>query len=188
MNNQFRSAPAGATAPEFKGNRTQHFQQDGLVSSPIAIQDQFNIDFVSKVDGKRYHGQFTVKKLSIKDIGQIGVRKTQLNGGFHHDPTTPGSGVPPQTDWLNQMIAYLEIALVQMPFWFDLDQIYDPDLLGEIFKNATEYENNFFRTDRGQDVAPGSSKDDSSGESEESGSTGYVAPVVGDQVPNSLDP
>jgi hypothetical protein len=187
MNSQFRQAPSGATAPQYSGGGAQHVQQEGLMT-PMQLQKQFFFSHKSEVDGNLYEGQFTVRKLSIKDIARIGVRKTQLNGGYHYDEANPGSGVTAETDWIHQMIAYLEVSLVQQPTWFNLDQIYDPKLLGDIFSKAAEFENNFFRSNRDQNVGPGSGQNDSSGEGKESSAAGHASPVVGGEVPPTLDP
>jgi len=186
--NRVRQAPQGIVAPAYEGPQPAHMQQQGMISTPIPLQRQFLVDCKSEVDGQRYQGQFTVRKLSVKDIAKIGVRTTQLNGGFHHDPENPGSGIPAETNFINQMIAYLEVAVLQAPHWFNLEEIYDADLLGEIFQKAAEFENNFFRTVRGQNVAPGSGQDDSSGEGAQPGAAGFASPVVGGEVPDSLEP
>ena len=186
--NRMRQAPSAATAPAYQGGRPQHFQQEGLINTPLQLQQQFYIEIVSKLDGQTYSGQFTVRKLAIKDIAQIGVRKTQLNGGFHHDEDNPGTGIAVETDWINQMLAYMEIAVVQAPMWFNLNTIYDADILVSVFRKATEFENNFFRPIRDQNGSPGSRQDDSSRESEKSGTVGLVAPVVGGEVSAALEP
>lgn len=191
MNNQFRQPPQAAVARQYEGQQQPaHVQQQGLYGAPIdqALQEQFYLKHVSKLDGKVYEGQFTVKKLSIRDLAVIGVRKTQLNGGYHYNSEVPGAGVDEQTDWINQTIAHLEVALIQWPMWFDLEKIYDSELLGAVFQRAIEFENTFFRPNRGQNVDPGRSQNDSSGTGAESGTAGHVTAVVGGEVPDSLEP
>jgi hypothetical protein len=170
-----------------QGGRPQHVMQEGLMT-PTTLQHSFMIDHVSDMDGERYQGQFTVRKLSVRDISQIGVRKCQLNGGYHYDEDHPGTGVPPETDWLNQMIAYVETVVIQSPAWFDLNRLYDAKLLGEVFKHASEFETTFFRRKRGHDAGPGSRPDDSSGTDQKPSTAGHIEEVVGGEVPAALEP
>jgi hypothetical protein len=165
-----------------------HVQQTGMHAVPMELTKQFYFKHKSSMDGKVYEGQFTTKKLSVKDLALIGVKKTQLNGGYHFDESNPGAGVNAETDWINTMLAHLEISVIQAPMWFNFETIYDAELLGEVFKRVSEFENSFFRPKRDRNVDPGSSQNDSSRESEESGTAGHVAPVGGGEVSPSLDP
>jgi hypothetical protein len=142
------------------------------------------------MDGKTYDGQFTTKKLSIRDMGYIGTRKAQLNGGFHYDENNPGVGIDGETNATNNMIAHLEVCLIQHPPWWDLDKVYDVGLLAEVFSHVAEFENSFFRSMRSnaEADAAGSSPDGRNGENEKSGTAGRVEEVGGGQVPPSLDP
>lgn len=166
----------------------QHPQLAGMQAAPIPRTKQFWISFRSEMDGQLYEGQFTTKKLSIRDLAAIGVRKVQLNGGYYHDEEKPGVGIDPQTDWMNAMISHLEVALIQAPIWFKVEDIIDGNLLAEIFKQVMEFENSFFRSS-GQVGAPtGSQPDVSSPEGKGTGNIGSVTQVVGGQIPSSLDP
>lgn len=185
---QFRHGDQRVVAAPYQSSAPAHIQQTGMMAAPANMQHQFYFKAKSEVDGNTYEGQFTVKKLSIKDIGAIGVRKTQLNGGYHYDDERPGAGVPQEIDMINQMISYLEVAVIQAPMWFDLDQIYDGSILGSIFQQASEFENSFFRSIRKANEPSGSSQDAGSGESPEAGASGRVEEVVGGEVQGSLDP
>ena len=90
-----------------------------------------------------YSGKFVSKKLSIRDIAALGVRKAQLNGGMHHDYNSPGHGVDEQTDEFNNMVAHLELAIVEAPDWWDLDEITDVAILGIVYKEVISFENTF---------------------------------------------
>jgi hypothetical protein len=165
-----------------------HIQQTGLIAAPNQITHQFEFAYTSKIDGETYSGRFAVKKLSIKDLGQLGVRKAQLNGGLYHDETKPGSGIDAETDWINTMIAHLELAIIQQPDWYNLDLVYDAHLLGELYKKVAEFENAFFRAGRDRNDGPGRSQDAGSSEGEESGSAGHVEAVGRGEVPAAMEP
>jgi hypothetical protein len=154
------------------------------------LQKTFDIDYRSEMDGEAYVGQFTVKKLSIRDLGRLGTRRSQLNGGMYYDEENPGVGIDEQTHMTNNMIAHLEISVIQAPTWWDLEEIYDIGLLSEVFKHIAEFENSFFRLkETGQaDNDSRSSQANSDGSSTGSRVAGHVKEVGGGAIPSSLDP
>lgn len=189
QSNHTRSIPSQAqSAQAYQPGPAAHNQLQGLEGAPIPRTNQFWISIRSKMDGKLYEGQFTSKKMSIKDLATIGVRKVQLNGGYYHDEDKPGIGVDPQTDWLNSMIAHLEVALVQAPMWFNVEEIIDGEILSAVFTKVMEFENSFFRSSGESASNIRGSQDASSPQSQGAGAAGSVAPVVGGQVPSALDP
>lgn len=109
----------------------------------------FEIDFTSG-DGTNYRGKFTVKKLSVRDIAAMGVRKAQLNGGMHHDPSHPGQGVDYNTDEFNQIISHLEIGLIDTPPWWDLNNIFDTQVIGKVWEEVVQFEASFLQRSRGE--------------------------------------
>lgn len=152
----------------------------------------FEIDFASDVDDRQYRGKFVSKKLGIRDIAALGVRKAQLNGGMHHDPMSPGHGVDSDTDEFNNMIATLEVAIIEAPEWWNLDEISDVSLVATVFQEVMIFENTFLgRRGRAGDSGDG---DDGGGEaggsSDPSGSldAGDVAEVVDEEVQSALEP
>lgn len=185
--NQTRALPQSAPQ-QYNPGPPQHPQLAGLEAAPIPRQKQFWIDFRSKMDGQQYQGQFTTKKLSVKDLAQIGVRKAQLNGGFYHDEDRPGCGVDPQTDWINSMIAQLEVALVQAPIWWNISEIIDGELLAEVFKAVMEFENSFFRFSGTEAVANGSGPNASGPAGQGAGVIGSAQAVGGREVQAALEP
>ncbi len=148
----------------------------------------FNVDVLT--DRRRYTGAFTTKKLSIRDLTQLGVRKVQLNGGLHYDHLNPGKGVDHATDELNSMVAHMELALTSIPDWWDLDNITDMSVLTTVYSEVISFENSFLG--RGQDPqgegSRSSSQEDSPKAEEESNPAGGNKPVVVGQVQASLEP
>ena len=144
-------------------------------------------------DGAVDEGTFTVKRLSIRDRAKIGVRKSQLAGGMHcvrdDDGNPTGQGIDEDTDYLNAMIAQLEVSLVKSPPWFNLDEIADVGVVQEVFRKASDFELSFFRPkDGGNDNGSGRVREeDGSVQHEESGARNNPTPVVGQEVQAALD-
>lgn len=151
----------------------------------------FQIDYASELDDRRYFGTFTTKKLSISDVAALGVRKAQLNGGFHHDPEKPGAGVDSNTDNFNAMIAHLDIALVQTPPWWDLEEITDGELIARVFEEVVKHENTFLGRKRAADGDTGSDgteQADSSSGLQKAGTGGVAGSLVHEEVSDALEP
>jgi hypothetical protein len=149
----------------------------------------FSVDVMSS-NQQRYEGQFTTKKLSIRDLTAVGVRKVQLNGGMHYSAAAPGHGIDEGTDDLNSMIAHLEIALQTSPKWWNLDEITDMTVLGSVYKEVISFENSFLRRGQASEAegAGGSSEADSAKAQGEANPAGSSQQVVGEQVQASLEP
>lgn len=148
----------------------------------------FNVSVLT--DYRRYTGSFTTKKLSVRDFAQLGVRKVQLNGGLHFNPEMAGHGVDKATDELNTMIAHLELALVEYPEWWNLDELTDLTVLSEVYGEVISFENSFLgrRKTSGDKGAGGSSEADSTSAQSEANDAGPVAQVVGSEVQSALEP
>lgn len=147
-----------------------------------------NIDFVSSVDDVRYQGNFTIKKLNIRDLAAVGVRKAQLNGGMYYDSENPGRGVDEQTDSFNNMVAHLELAVKQAPTWWDLDKLSDMQLVGRVFKEVIEFENSFLRRSLERETADGSGSGGSSENISSTNTDSGPRAVVGSEVQAALEP
>lgn len=187
MENEFRK-PMTSAPEQYNAGPPVHAQQAGMEAAPIGNTKDFYVKHTSAMDGKVYEGTFTCKKLSIRDLTQLGVRKVQLNGGYHYDEKKPGCGIDPETDFMNQMMSHLEISVIRAPLWWDLNTMIDSELVGAVYKKVAEFENSFFRSNRGQNDDPGSSQIDSVSQGEATGPAGSVAQVGGGQVQASLDP
>jgi hypothetical protein len=148
----------------------------------------FNIDVLT--DRRRYTGTFTTKKLSIRDLTQLGVRKVQLNGGLHYDATNPGKGIDYATDELNSMVAHMGLAITTAPDWWNLDDLVDLSVLVTVYDEVISFENTFLRrreTPEG-DGSRGSSQGDSAQEDAQANPAGSDSAVVGEQVQAALEP
>lgn len=188
MENNFRTT-SPQIAPPTAQDKSTNFDPilSGMESIPLKKQHTFYIRHESRIDGQVYEGQFTCKKLTIKDLSRVGVRKVQLNGGYHFDSKKPGIGIDEDTDAMNSMIAHLEQALIQAPIWFNLEEVYEGELLGKIYKEVVQFENSFFRRKPGEFESPGNSANGGSSQSQESRTSGYITPVGGREVSTALD-
>lgn len=148
----------------------------------------FSVDVPS--ERRRYAGTFTTKKLSIRDLSQVGVRKVQLNGGMHYDKDTPGQGIDAPTDELNSMVAHMELALTAVPDWWNLDDITDPAVLTAVYSEVISFENTFLGRGKASGGAGSgvSSQEDSASAQEQANPAGSNQSVVVGQVPSALEP
>lgn len=156
--------------------------------SKNSLTKTFALDFTSIVEDRRYQGTFTIKKLGIREMGALGVRKAQLNGGMYFDAENPGRGVDEQTDSFNNMIAHLEIAIKQAPDWWNLDKLSDPQLIGKVFQEVLEFENSFLRRASDRDTNNGSSAGSSEETVSQTNANRGTVTMVGKEVQSSLEP
>jgi hypothetical protein len=158
------------------------------VSARQDLVKTFTIDYVSDIDDTRYVGNFTIKKLSIRDLASLGVRKAQLNGGMYYDGNNPGRGVDESTDDFNNMLAHLELSVKSAPTWWDMDKINDINLLSKIFREVLEFENSFLRRVADRAADNGNSPAGSTGNISQTNNSGVAQPVVGSEVQAALEP
>lgn len=144
-------------------------------------------------DGKRVEGQFTSKRLAIKDRARLGVKKSELSGGMYcvrdENGNPTGQGIDEDTESLCAMIAHLDVSLVQKPVWFDLDELADTDIVAQVYDKVLEYEVSFFRSN-GKQASGGTGsvgEGDSAPQSEGGGPASVPTPVVDGQVQAALD-
>ena len=156
----------------------------------------FNVKYKSPETGQIVEGTFTTKRLSIRDRSEIGRRRSQLAGGMYcvrDDEGNPtGQGLDEETDYLNAMIAHLEVSLVQKPQWWDLQEISDLGLVREVYQQVGEFESSFFRLGQKDGGPEGGGRDgvgaeNGSSEPAATGSGDVPTPVVGEEVQAALD-
>ena len=152
----------------------------------------FSIEHRSEIDDRTYTGDFSCKKLSVRDFAQLSVVKCKLNGGLYYDAEKPGFGVDENTDDFNHMLAHLQLAVIDTPEWWDLDQIGDIALVALVFKEVASFENSFHQrgqadsSDGGQSTGRSQAGSQKAVSSADSGRV--VATVVDKEVQSSLEP
>jgi hypothetical protein len=70
----------------------------------------FTVDWEDPETGKKLSGTFTATRPTLGLVGQIAVIKARLNGGEDN--------INPQVDFMNEMIAYLQVTLIDTPTWW----------------------------------------------------------------------
>jgi hypothetical protein len=156
-------------------------------------QKTFVLEYTCE-DGEVLEGQFTTKRLSVKDRSKVGVRKSQLSGGMYcvrnDDGDATGQGLDEDTDYMNSMIAHLEVALIQKPTWWDLDKLTDLGLVREVYEKVVNFEMTFFRTNNSKANSGGVGSvgaGNSSPEPQGDGTGNRPTEVVGQEVQAALD-
>lgn len=148
----------------------------------------FSVDI--KTPRRKYEGTFTIKKLSVREIAQMGVRRVQMNGGLHYDSSNPGKGLDPMTDEFNAVFAHLELAIVKYPDWWDLDELADFSVVSAVYQEVLDFESRFLgygkdASDKGQGR---SSEADSTSSKNEADTDRHAPELVGSEVQSSLEP
>lgn len=159
----------------------------GMESVPVDKMKEFFVTYKDPT-GKVFEGQFTCKKLTLREWGQVNVKKTHLNGGYYHDDSKPGVGIDEYTDLIHQMLAHLEIALVRWPMWWNVNTIDDSKLLMEIYQQVSSFESGNASPQREAAVNVRGSEVGSGSEGKESGAARRVTPVGGGEVQATLEP
>jgi len=156
-------------------------------------QITFNISYTTTCD-EVLEGQFTAKRLNVAQRSRLGVRKSQLSGGMYcvrdANGHATGQGLDEETDWLNTAIAHLELALIQKPQWWKLEELEEVSLIQEVFEKVLDFESSFFRRRRPEPEVEGASGVSAAGSSEptQEQQLGNVpTQVVGPEVQAALD-
>lgn len=149
----------------------------------------FSIEYKSEMEQKTYQGQFTSRIATVMDKSKINVRRSQLNGGMYchkDDQDVPtGRGIDETTEYMNHVIAFLEIVLMQKPVWWVLEgegAITEWDLIEAVFKEVMSFENSFRTGGRSTSESKGSSQS-----SEGNGQTKPSQANLGDNAPKVVD-
>lgn len=157
-------------------------------------QKTFTFEYMDE-DGVVQSGTFTAKRLSVMDRSKMSVRRSQLSGGFYcvrdEEGKPTGQGIDPETDFVNHMIAHLELSLIQRPKWFKFEEITDFGLINDLYEKVMDFEKSFFRR-RDQQAAEGSQSNGSGKETSDQQSPQQTdrpptAQVVGQEVQAALD-
>ena len=87
-------------------------------------------------DGKTLEGDFTIKRMSLSAQGKVGVIKARLNNNLFVDP---------QTELLHAWMAQLQVSIIKHPDWFNVEKLYEMNLLGRLHDEVAKFENSFRR-------------------------------------------
>lgn len=104
------------------------------------------------VEGVKQEGTFVARYMGIGARLKLGTIRAKLLEG------APIDSVDTMTDDIAYMIAYLSVALVKTPKWFNYDNIDEYQDLRDLYMEVYNFMTNF-RTKNEQDTNAGSSKD-----------------------------
>lgn len=106
---------------------------------PVARTKVFRIRH-EYADGKVLDGQFTNRILSVQEQIAVGVLRANLSGGVRYDLLDPA------TVNLTEMVAQLQVSLIERPDWArDLLGLDDVDLIAKIYTEVAAHEATFRR-------------------------------------------
>lgn len=102
---------------------------------PEKVKNQYTawIEHKSE-DGKTLSGDFTFKRPTLVEVGQIGSMIARLNGGNAVDETT---------DLINTMLSHFRYTIVKAPTWWDMDTIYEIGLARKVYGELMKFLSTF---------------------------------------------
>lgn len=113
--------------------REQDRQKDEVLSGIIDTEKRsYTFKKVYEFFGKKLQGTFEAKYMSISDRLRIGVIRSKLLDG------APAQTLDSLADDIAYMIAYLQVALVKAPKWWNYDQMSLEDDLSKLREVYTE--------------------------------------------------
>lgn len=137
-----KDVPELKTADELAGELKGEPSADDEVSKTHT----FEIDYQGP-RGQRYPGAFETQALTIRQKRAVKTIKAQLAGGV------PVSALDADAWELNEMLAWLSIALTKRPKWArDLESHYDENVIRAIYKEVLDHEDRFHGRGLDQDV------------------------------------
>ncbi len=108
-----------------------------IVSEEIAkmpFTKTFFVEWTNPDDGKTYSGQFTAKRLNLRDMNDLAKIKIHRTGEAWLGATM---------DMLAEMHAYCTVALVEAPDWWKPDSFYTEEPLTKVWKHIRTWDENF---------------------------------------------
>ena len=94
----------------------------------------FHLEFYCKYRRETLIGNFTIQKLSVFQLRQVGVRRAQLNAG---------AAVDELTNMFSIWFATLEGAVTRWPDWWKPHDELNDDLLSFVYGKVVSFEESF---------------------------------------------
>lgn len=82
-------------------------------------------------------GDFTIRRMTIGDVGRCGTELARLNGGV------PETAMDESALAINTMVAHFKFSIVKAPSWFKLDEIYNLEILNAVFAEVMAFQSSF---------------------------------------------
>ena len=142
-------------------------------------QTVLHVEHTDEDTGLIVAGEFTIKRLNLGDMRQVGLRRAQLNGGMSED------ALDEIVVSLNAMLAHLEGAIVKAPEWWQPDNFYSGDLVALVYGEVLNFEATFRVSARERQ---GADKGSGSAQPGQPDGADAATPVVDAQVPAPPNP
>lgn len=146
---QSRGFPEAFVAPHIREAEEAAKCQSGGTEQPLERKDdpKAQEEYTWQFDwtdgrGRRWHGTFRNRVVTIHQKRQIGLMRAHLLGGL------PLSSVDLETQALIHMVAWLQTSLVLRPSWFEKpDELNNAVLIGKVFDQVASHEATFHGLD-----------------------------------------
>lgn len=99
-------------------------------SAQLGTVKSFIVKWTDRETGKVHVGTFTVRRPSLGQLGQMAVLKAKMNGGEKVDP---------QTDFLHEMIAGLQVMITDSPPWWNPETFFDASPLRKVWDHVRSW-------------------------------------------------
>lgn len=122
-----------------KTAKEQRQLDETQILSGIVDNDSKTYTFEAEalVDGKREKGTFVAKYMGVAARLRIGTIRAKLLDG------APAASVDVLTDDIAYIIAYLQVALIKTPKWWNYDELEDFEDLKNIYQEVFNFIQNF---------------------------------------------
>lgn len=165
--------------------------QMGHQRSPITnqvMERTFSIDEVDEL-GNVWQGTFRVIRPDVMGNTMIQSMQSQICGGYYHDPSNPGCGVPEPVYTQAEIISFLHNTIVDSPPWYDQNtpggKVYSFRVLNRVYREAIQVDP--FRRPKSPEPIDGrGSGGDSYSQHNSTNDPNVVADLVSEEVPTNL--
>lgn len=107
------------------------------------LTHELSIDFTSG-RGQRYQGTIVVRRPTMKDYLQMGIKKAQMLKDQAGKDGVPPELIDPNIHMLAHMLSTFEVVVEKCPEWFiHPEEVLDFDLLDHIFTKYEDWLANF---------------------------------------------
>lgn len=142
-------------------DKTNEEQKQSLLAGIVDKESKtFTFKFILTVDGEKKEGTFVAKYLSVATRLRLGTIRAKLLDG------APVQSLDTLTDDMSYIMAYLTVAFINKPTWFDFERLEDISEMRDLYTKVYNWMSSFRRKD-GQDTNAGNSPDASGPETVE---------------------
>lgn len=134
-----KAKPNGSGSPEIEpggyGEVWREIVADTEADGLPRRHKTFHLTYYSPYHDETFQGNFSIKKLTVAEIAQVGVRQAQLNSGQ--------TGVNPVASMYNMWLAQFDYSITHSPNWWEPGEELDSNLLSTVFGKVVSFEDSF---------------------------------------------